>query len=1058
MPDSLETLQRAAQTAEAEYAWETAVAHYSHALIQHNGLTPTREYSLRDSRARCHHHLGDYEAETADLQAMLQLAQDLADRTRQVNVLNRQAQVAETIGNLQQCHQLAQTALALAQQSGDPRLEADSFTMLAQAAMRRGEYRHAIGYYQESLTRYQAVDDLPGQADSLVQLGGISRITGDIPNALRYQEDALTLYRQLGDRNGESKAISGLAATTHDYAHRRDYLRQALTISQEIENRRLQITWLNNLALAYWYLGLYGQANSYQEQAVALARGTQSPIILAGLLDVLGRIYLKQGKYEQARHTFSEGLALAQQVASGEYAPFYEMGLGLVDLAQHEVETAVSHLQRAADQFAAHDMTAEHATARAWLGAAYQAGGDHCQAQQHTAQAAAQLESVNNISIEYPPQDVWWLHYQAAGENNPTAFSLLERAFQIMMDGIANLSDEGLRRNYLSGVAINRDIVLTWAAATHAQGKSLAVLTERDAEPGNVQEQLQRMLDMGVRLTAHHNATTLPQIIMNEFVELSGVERAVLYLRNAQDDALEPVLWHGLAVAEIPETAVSLVNKIKRTRLATRQTEQGHIPDGAIPELYTRSILGLPLIANGKLHGILYGDMRWIFGRCTQSDVSIAKVFANQAAAALENIAWSRTLEQRVVERTARLQALAEVGRDIAATLNFNMVLERITAHARDLLQADNCIVYLLDPAPQMLVPIASIGNVSEPVKTYHVPLGKGIVGDITQQGIPQNVDDILADPRRLQLPGVVVPPGQKLLVAPLVSRDVVIGTMTVRRDSNEPVFSPEDLDFLAALARQATIAIENARLYEAAQEAQRAAEEANQAKTRFLANMSHELRTPLNAIIGFTRIVRRRSADVLPPRHIENLDKVLISAEHLLELINDVLDISRIEAGRAKIQLAKFDVGNMLDVCLATVQPMLRPGVHLQKYFPEPLPIIYSDEDKLKQITLNLLSNAVKFTHKGQIVVTALREDDSLVVRVSDTGIGIADDALERIFDEFQQADMSTTREYGGTGLGLAISRKLTELLAGTLTVNSHLGQGTTFTLCVPLQFEKHE
>ncbi|MCA9960328.1 MAG: HAMP domain-containing histidine kinase, partial [Anaerolineales bacterium] len=252
--------------------------------------------------------------------------------------------------------------------------------------------------------------------------------------------------------------------------------------------------------------------------------------------------------------------------------------------------------------------------------------------------------------------------------------------------------------------------------------------------------------------------------------------------------------------------------------------------------------------------------------------------------------------------------------------------------------------------------------------------------------------------------------------------------------------------------------AIENARLYEAAQEAQRAAEEANQAKTRFLANMSHELRTPLNAIIGFTRIVRRRSADVLPPRHIENLDKVLISAEHLLELINDVLDISRIEAGRAKIQLAKFDVGNMLDVCLATVQPMLRPGVHLQKYFPEPLPIIYSDEDKLKQITLNLLSNAVKFTHKGQIVVTALREDDSLVVRVSDTGIGIADDALERIFDEFQQADMSTTREYGGTGLGLAISRKLTELLAGTLTVSSHLGQGTTFTLCVPLQFEKHE
>jgi signal transduction histidine kinase/DNA-binding response OmpR family regulator len=228
----------------------------------------------------------------------------------------------------------------------------------------------------------------------------------------------------------------------------------------------------------------------------------------------------------------------------------------------------------------------------------------------------------------------------------------------------------------------------------------------------------------------------------------------------------------------------------------------------------------------------------------------------------------------------------------------------------------------------------------------------------------------------------------------------------------------------------------------------------ATQAKSQFLASMSHELRTPLNAIIGFTRLVMRRSKDTLPAKQYENLEKVLVSAEHLLSLINTVLDLAKIEAGRIEANPSEFPLEPLLDLCLTTVEPMVKADrVRLIKDVQGPLPVLYTDQGKLKQILINLLSNAAKFTETGSITLRGRRLGERVEVAVADTGSGIPKAALELVFEEFRQVDGGSERVQKGTGLGLTISRRLARLLGGDITVESDLGQGSTFTITLPVR-----
>jgi signal transduction histidine kinase len=230
--------------------------------------------------------------------------------------------------------------------------------------------------------------------------------------------------------------------------------------------------------------------------------------------------------------------------------------------------------------------------------------------------------------------------------------------------------------------------------------------------------------------------------------------------------------------------------------------------------------------------------------------------------------------------------------------------------------------------------------------------------------------------------------------------------------------------------------------------------DEASRHKSRFLASVSHELRTPLHAIIGFTRIVLRKTDGQIAAVQRENLRKVLISAEHLLALINGLLDLSRIEAGKMEIAPEVFRLDEVLDVVASTVEPLLNGGrVQLVREIAPGLPPLDTDRQKLRQIFLNLLANAAKFTEDGTISVSAEAWGDSLKLVVADTGIGMAREALDYIFEEFRRVAPAGVRSHAGTGLGLAITRQLVHLLGGTITADSEVGKGSTFTVLVPFR-----
>jgi len=293
----------------------------------------------------------------------------------------------------------------------------------------------------------------------------------------------------------------------------------------------------------------------------------------------------------------------------------------------------------------------------------------------------------------------------------------------------------------------------------------------------------------------------------------------------------------------------------------------------------------------------------------------------------------------------------------------------------------------------------------------------------------------------------------RSVLAVPLLREERILGALTVwRKEAGN--FSDEIVNLLQTFATQSALAIQNARLFREIEVKSRELEAANRHKSEFLANVSHELRTPLNAIIGFSEVLGERMFGELNEKQAEYTEDILSSGRHLLSLINDILDLSKIEAGRMELELTKFDLPSAVENALILVRERAtRHGIKLERAIDERLGDFTGDERKVKQILVNLLSNSVKFTPEGgKIHVNASLNNGSVIISIADTGIGIAKEDQEAIFEEFRQVGTNYAQKREGTGLGLTLTRKFVEMHGGKIWVESEPGKGSTFTFTLPV------
>ncbi|MCK5517374.1 MAG: GAF domain-containing protein [Desulfobulbaceae bacterium] len=444
---------------------------------------------------------------------------------------------------------------------------------------------------------------------------------------------------------------------------------------------------------------------------------------------------------------------------------------------------------------------------------------------------------------------------------------------------------------------------------------------------------------------------------------------------------------------------------------------------------------------------------------------SVKSLFLEVSEKKLEIEKYSRTLEQKVDQRTRELaqsveelQALGEVSRVVSSTLDLNMVLTNIIHHAVQLSDTKGGIIFEFEESEQVFVPKINYGlsdTITKKIKRSILRLGdKTAIGQAGQLKVPVQISD-LADELEHPLPYIREDGFSALLAVPLMRQDRLIGGLVVMR-KYVGNFSDRTVDLLQTFAAQSALAIYNAQLFKQIEEKSSQLELADKHKSEFLANMSHELRTPLNAILGYTELIIDKIYGDVPEKIEKTLVRLEKNGRHLLNLINDVLDISKIEAGRLTLSLDDYSLGELVSTVLVSVEGLAaEKGLKLSAIVDKDLPIGRADQQRIAQILVNLLGNAIKFTDEGEVVVEVGTRNGFFLISILDTGLGLSVEDKQIIFKEFCQVDGSSTRERGGTGLGLSIAKKIVEMHGGSIWVESRPEGGAIFSFSIPIRVD---
>src|SRR5438552_1989993 len=469
----------------------------------------------------------------------------------------------------------------------------------------------------------------------------------------------------------------------------------------------------------------------------------------------------------------------------------------------------------------------------------------------------------------------------------------------------------------------------------------------------------------------------------------------------------------------------------------------------------SRAVLGVPMLREGRvIGGIVLA--RYDVRPFNERDVELVQTFADQAAIAIENVRLFDQTREALEQQTAISEVLKVIS---GSAFDLAPVLKTVVERAARLCDAD--LAWLIRREASGSVMRGHYGRTPELAERLtQQPPGRrsarpgSLMSRVYAERKTVQLEDATTDP--VYEPSHVVRHtlSRACLAVPVMRKGEVIGGLVVSRVSVRP-FNDREIQLVETFADQAAIAIENVRLFSEIQDKSRQLEIASRHKSEFLATMSHELRTPLNAIIGFSEALLEQMFGPVNPKQMEYLNDVLGSGKHLLTLINDILDLSKIEAGRMDLDVDRFSLVEALNNGITMIcERASRHAIKVTLDVAPDLDLIEADPRKVKQVLFNLLSNAVKFTSDGgRVDVIARRANGDAVIAVRDTGIGIAPEDQSRIFEEFQQARRQSERSREGTGLGLALAKRFVELHGGRIWVESAVGKGSTFTFTLPLR-----
>jgi signal transduction histidine kinase len=516
-----------------------------------------------------------------------------------------------------------------------------------------------------------------------------------------------------------------------------------------------------------------------------------------------------------------------------------------------------------------------------------------------------------------------------------------------------------------------------------------------------------------------------------------------------------------LGARDIPFGRGTLVGRVALERRAVLLPDVLADPDYEWTEAQRlggfRTIVGVPMLSGDDVIGVISLWRRKV-DPFTEREVEVAMTFAAQGAIAIRNANLMQQLELRTRELARsvdELEGLRRVGEAVSSSLDLNEVLSTIVTHAVQLSDTEGGSIFEFDDDAEAFEIRTAFGTSEDllaALRATRIGLRDTLVGRaaLTRASIAvANIDEVSADAHLTRL---VRAGWRSMLAVPLVRENRILGALVVRRRT-AGAFPPPIVELVETFASQSALAIHNARLFQELELKSRELEVASRHKSEFLASMSHELRTPLNAVIGFSDVLLDRLFGDLNAKQEEYLEDIRDSGRHLLELLNDILDLSKVEAGKMQLELARTSLREALEHGVAMVsERATRQGLSLHVALGDEVDVVVADPLRLKQVILNLLTNAVKFTPSGgSVEASAKRVADEIRVSVKDTGVGIPESDYGRIFEAFQQGRRSDSASTEGTGLGLTLSKRIVELHGGRLWVESRVGHGSTFTFSVP-------